>query len=75
MPKSTQSTPERYPDLQQAFNSADYRSVAHLLARHQVKIEHRMTVAEVDAKLAERSLSPGERIAIKASLSRCGLMR
>ena len=62
------------PALAEAFATADYRSVAHLLARHQVNIEHQMTVAEVDAKLAERSLSPGERMAIKIGLSRAGLL-
>jgi hypothetical protein len=60
--------------MQAAMDSSDGRSVAKLLARADVILDRKLTTKELDDKLAGSALTVENRIAIKAALTRLGLL-
>lgn len=54
--------------------SAHYRGVEHLLRKHKIAIDKTMTIPEFDETIRAAMLPPGERIILKAALSRVGLL-
>jgi len=61
--------------IQAALASPEIRSIGRLLASADVTITKQVSIAELDAKLADKGLTTVQRIQIKASLSRAGLLR
>jgi hypothetical protein len=62
-------------NIQAALQSPECRAISQLLAKANVSIVQPLTIHELDAMLAGGGLSTAQRIQIKASLSRAGLLR
>jgi hypothetical protein len=62
-------------DIKAALTSKAMDSVTHLLAKSSLKCKRLpMTVSEIDEQLKDSRLSISERITLKATMSRAGLL-